>query len=255
MINNKKGNIPMNDQGFIELKGVGKNFGGLVALNDISLHVNQGEIFGIIGPNGAGKTTLFNVIAGFLPASAGSIRFKGEELSGLRPDQICHHGITRTFQIPHLFNQLTALQNMMVGSFMGTKARAVSEKASMEILELFGLQEKAQEKAENLTYLDCKRLEFARALATKPELLMLDETMGGLTPTEAQEMMAIILQLRDQGTTFIIIEHVMQVIIGLCDRIGVLHNARVICEGSADYVCNDPTVIEAYLGEEISAGS
>lgn len=238
---------------FLDLDRVSKRFGGLVALKDVSFGVQKGEILGIIGPNGAGKTTLFNLITGFLNPSGGTISFKETTLNSLRPDQICHLGITRTFQIPHLFNQLTVLQNMMIGGFKGAAARSSSEKKALDILDVFNLRAQAQEKAENLTYLDCKRLEFARALATDPELLLLDETMGGLKPTEAEQMMDIIRQLREDGLTFIIIEHVMPVIIGLCDRINVLHNATIICEGTADFVCNDPTVVEAYLGEEISA--
>lgn len=235
------------------LSGLGKNFGGLRAVQDVSFSVRPGEIVGIIGPNGAGKTTLFNLISGFLIPSGGAFAFKGRRLNGLRPDQICHLGIARTFQIPHLFNQLTVLQNVMIGAYKRSHETGEAREHALEILDLFALNGKAEEIAENLTYADCKRLEFARTLATRPELILLDESMGGLTPVEAEEMMGTIETLRKRGITFIVIEHVMQVIMRLCQSIHVLHHGEIICTGTPKEVANDKTVIEAYLGEEVVA--
>lgn len=236
----------------LEAKKVTKYFGGLAAVSNVDLTVKRGEIVGLIGPNGAGKTTLFNLISGALPLTSGEINFKGERISGLKPHQICRKGISRTFQLVKVFGNMSVLQNVMMGVLFG-KDRAVSpaeaEKDAMEALEFVGLLDHINTPAKDLIVGNQKRLEVARALATKPELLMLDELMAGLNPAEVAEASEDVLKLKEKGMTIIMIEHVMKAIMSLCDRIVVLHHGEKIAEGTPQEICNNSKVIEVYLGE------
>ncbi len=240
----------------LSVRNLTKRFGGLVAVNEISFDLHSGETLGIIGPNGAGKSTVFSLLTGFLPADGGEVVFGGASVLGLRPDQICQLGLARTFQIMQNFPALTTLENVMVGSFLRhKKARQAQEKAK-DILDKVGLAAKAKVPAGDLTLLDQKRLEIAKVLATDPEVVLADETMAGLTPVEMNQAVDLLLALRADGVTFILIEHVMQVIMSLSDRILVLHHGDKICEGTPTEVANDKRVIDAYLGEEeVYAGS
>ncbi|MBW2021847.1 MAG: ABC transporter ATP-binding protein [Deltaproteobacteria bacterium] len=234
----------------LAVEGVWKTFGGVVALSDVSFTVNKGEIVGLIGPNGAGKTTLFNVIVGFYTPERGKILFKGKNITGTKPHAICKKGIARTFQVPKPFGGLTVFENMMVGASFGTGKQITTELADRvkEILSWAGLDSKAAMPANTLNLVERKKLEVARALATCPEVILLDETICGLNPAEASEMVTFIERLRSSGITIIIIEHVMRVIMDLSDRIVVLHYGKKISEGTPLEIANDPQVIDAYLG-------
>ena len=227
---------------------VSKSFRGLKALTDVSLHIAEKEIVGLIGPNGAGKTTLFNLISGYFQPDKGRIEFQGESLVGLKPHKICRLGLARTFQIVRPFGHLTVLENVAVGAFNRTGSATAAERKAWEILEFIRLKHKALEPAFSLTTPDRKRLELGRALATDPKLLLLDEVMAGLNPTEKEEVIGLVRQIRDKGVAVLIIEHAMRVIMGLSDRISVLNYGECICEGDKDTVCTDPRVIQAYLG-------
>lgn len=236
-------------------KNISKKFGGLVALNHVDFEIHQGEIVGLIGPNGAGKTTLFNVISGMYPPSTGQISFDGEDITGQKSHRVCLRGLTRTFQIVRPFHQMTVLENVMVGFLYGKeriKSKGEAEKRALDVIRFAGLQEKARLPAKNLTIADRKRLEVARALATRPKMLLLDEVLAGLTPTEVSQSMILIKAIRrDLGISVFMVEHVMKAIIGLSDRIIVLHYGEKIAEGKAEEVTRNPTVIEAYLGKEV----
>jgi branched-chain amino acid transport system ATP-binding protein len=236
----------------LEGENVSKYFGGLAALSNVDFHVEQGEIVGLIGPNGAGKTTLFNLISGALPTKSGAIRFKDEKITGLKPYQICRLGVARTFQSVKIFANMPALDNALVGSFFGTPASmspADAAKEATKSLELVGLSAAKAVPARDLTLANQKRLEVARALATKPELLLLDELMAGLNHTEMAEAMELVTSLRDKGITIFMIEHVMKAIMGICDRIMVLHHGEKIAEGTPREIASNKTVVEVYLGE------
>jgi len=243
----------------LELNGVTKYFGGLAALRDVNLRVSAGEIIGLIGPNGSGKTTLFNVITGIYPLTRGSIRFKEEDILGLKPYQICHKGIGRTFQISKPFTRLTVLENVMVGTLYG-KSKAVGhlvqvQKTAESILDRVGLGPKKNHKVSDLTLEDKKRLELGKGLATQPDLLLLDEAMAGLNPTEIKELLELLKSIRADGVTLIVVEHVMHAVMKLADRVCVLHHGEKIAEGSPTEVARDKRVIESYLGEEFLIAS
>jgi branched-chain amino acid transport system ATP-binding protein len=235
----------------LEVEGLSKSFRGLRAVRDVSFAVPAAEIVGLIGPNGAGKTTCFNLIAGTFAADAGSIRFEGRPIHGLRPDHICAAGIGRTFQIVKPFAGLSVLDNVMVGALLREKAPSAARALSLQTLEKLGLAAKRDELAASLTLPDRKRLEVARALATRPKLLLLDEVMAGLRPTECDQIVAVFRDLnRTDGLTILLIEHVMRAVMALARHIVVLHHGEVIARGTPAEVVRDPAVLECYLGEE-----
>jgi branched-chain amino acid transport system ATP-binding protein len=235
----------------LEVRGISKSFRGLRAVNDASFEIPEGDINGLIGPNGAGKTTIFNMIAGVYAPDAGEIIFQGKPIHGLRPDQVCAAGIGRTFQIVKPFAGLTVLDNVTVGALLRSASTAEARRLSAEILERLGLGPKRDLPASSLTLPDRKRLEVARALATRPKLLLLDEVMAGLRPTECDQMVEILRELnREYGTTILLIEHVMRAVMALAKHIGVLHHGEVIARGTPEQVVRDPAVLECYLGEE-----
>ncbi|HEY9531379.1 MAG TPA: ABC transporter ATP-binding protein [Burkholderiales bacterium] len=235
----------------LQVERVSKSFRGLRAVKDASFELPEGEINGLIGPNGAGKTTIFNMIAGVYAPDSGTIRFQGREIHGLRPDQVCAAGIGRTFQIVKPFAGLSVLDNVMVGGLLREKSTTRARALSISILEKLGLEAKAYLPAASLTLPDRKRLEVARALATRPRLLLLDEVMAGLRPTECDQMVAVFRDInRAEGLTILLIEHVMRAVMALARHIGVLHHGEVIAGGTPEEVVRNPAVLQCYLGEE-----
>ncbi|CAN5432447.1 ABC transporter ATP-binding protein [soil metagenome] len=247
---------------------ISKNFGGLKVLQDVSFNVPQGGIFGLIGPNGAGKTTVFNLVTGLLRATSGSIEFNGQNIGAVAPHRITKLGIARTFQNIRVFKEMTLLENVVVGmhdhldygfaaaalnlpSFRRVEAKA--RERAMELLSWVRLDHKALMLADSLSYGEQRKLEFARALATEPKLLLLDEPVAGMNPSEKTELMAEILNIKQRGFSIFLIEHDMRFVMGLCDRIAVLNFGRIIAEGVPDEIKNNPEVIEAYLGKEEAA--
>jgi len=234
----------------LEVRSVTKRFGGLLAVSDVSFSLAEGEILGLIGPNGAGKTTLFNIVNGVYKADQGTITFAGENITGRSPDQVVHLGLARTHQIVKPLNDLSLLDNVTVGACFGREyldlnaARAVAS----EVLQQVGLADRASIPARSLTIAGKKRLEVARALAAKPKLLLLDEVLAGLNPTEIDQMIDLVRKIRDSGISVFMIEHVMQAIMSLSDRIVVLNLGRKLAEGRPDEVVHNPDVVEAYLG-------
>jgi len=237
----------------LELKKVRKFFGGVKAVESFSLDVGEGEIVGLIGPNGAGKSTLFNCVAGVFPPTNGEILFQGAKINNQKPWDLCRKGLARTFQIVKPFASRTVLYNVMVGAFATTDKRAEAEQRAVEVLHDLHMEGKKDLRAGNLTIADRKRLEIAKALATRPKLLLLDEVMAGLRPTEVDEMVTIIKRLRAGGMTIFVIEHIMRAIMALSDRIAVLHFGTKIAEGPPHEIAHDERVIKAYLGEEYGA--
>jgi len=235
----------------LELRGVSKSFRGLKAVTGASFEVAPGAIHGLIGPNGAGKTTIFNVIAGVYAPDEGEILFDGRPVQGLRPDQVCAAGIGRTFQIVKPFAGLSVLDNVVVGALLREKRVAAAKAHAARILERLGLAPKRDLPASALTLPDRKRLEVARALATRPRLLLLDEVMAGLRPTECDQMVAVFRELnRAEGLTILLIEHVMRAVMALAQRIVVLNYGQIIARGAPEEVVRNPAVLECYLGEE-----
>ncbi len=233
----------------LEVRGLTKRFGGLVANEDVSFSLAAGEILGLIGPNGAGKTTLFNSLAGFFAPTAGTIRLEGEPVAGLPPERIAARGIARTFQIVRVFRSMTVVENVMVGAMLRTKAVGAAQRLALETLAFAGLDHRAGHPAAQLTVAEQKRLEVARALATAPKLLLLDEVMAGLTPSEVHGAVDLVRRIRARGIACVVVEHVMEGIMPLADRILVLDNGRKIAEGPPQAVAGDPAVIAAYLGD------
>jgi branched-chain amino acid transport system ATP-binding protein len=237
----------------LEIRNVSKAFGGVLAINRVSLDLNQGEVLGLIGPNGAGKSTLFNLITGIFKPETGRIRFNKKDITGIAPYKICQSGIARTFQLVKPFSRLTSLENVMVGRAYGSQpARNIKQSRieSEQILVLTGLEDKQVRVAGMLSLMDRKRLEIARALATRPQLLLLDEMMAGLNPAELDNAIQLIRAIRNTGISLIVVEHVMKVIMGISDRVMVLKVGEKIADGTPHEVASDRQVIEAYLGEK-----
>jgi branched-chain amino acid transport system ATP-binding protein len=240
---------------YFEARGIAKFFGGLAAVNGVSFRVEQGQIYGLIGPNGSGKTTIFNLINAYFPLSKGEIYFEGQRISGLKTYQICRRGVGRTFQVVKPLKRMTVMDNVIASAFLhaGSKAEAVKEaESTIEFCELTSYKDKL---AKSLPIASRKRLEIARSLATKPKLLLLDETAAGLNPSEVEGAITLIKKIRESGITIIIVEHIMKVIMTISDRILAINHGMVIAEGSPAEVASDHSVIAAYLGEDYSAQS
>ena len=234
----------------LEINNLVKDFGGLRAVDALSLSIEEGEILGMIGPNGAGKSTAFNCIAGVYAPTEGNVYFAGKKINGVKPWNLCKKGLARTFQIVKPFRTKSVLYNVMVGSFVTTDKTVVAEEKALNVLKILSFENKKDERAGNLTIAELKRLEIARALATEPKLLLFDEVMAGLRPAEVDEMVQIIKKLRDKGITIFVIEHIMRAIMALSDRIVVIHFGKKIAEGPPQEVASDENVIKAYLGDE-----
>jgi len=237
----------------LEISNLTKNFGGLTAVSSLDLHIEAGEIMALIGPNGAGKSTVFNLVAGVYAPSEGSIRFKGKAIQGQKPWDLCRLGLARTFQIVKPFAAKSVLYNIMVGAFLHTNSTAKARDRAEEVLATLALDHLRDRLAGSLTIADRKRLEIGKALATNPDLLLLDEVMAGLRPTEVDDMITIIRGLRDRGVTVFVIEHIMRAVMALSDRVAVIHFGQKIAEGSPEAVTKDENVIKAYLGGDYDA--
>ena len=238
---------------FLEIRKVSRFFGGISAIKDVSFEVRKGEILGLIGPNGAGKTTMFNVVNGFYPPSRGEVYFKDQKISGFKPHQICRRGIARTFQVVKPLQRMSVLDNVIASSFLRATDKNKAVEIARESLQFTGMYEDRDVISRGLPLGKRKRLEIARALATQPELLLLDESFAGLNPAELDESIGIIRRIKDRGITIMIIEHHMKVIMAISDRIVVLNYGEKIAEGTPFQIRSSPLVVEAYLGEAQSA--
>ncbi|MBN1148551.1 MAG: ABC transporter ATP-binding protein [Anaerolineales bacterium] len=235
----------------LQIERVTKKFGGLTALDGVDLAVEEGEILGVIGPNGAGKSTLLNVIAGVYRPTSGTIRLRGEKISNLSADRICKQGVARTFQIPKPFAKMSALENVLVSASFGAPASHMDPAArAQEMLDFVGFTSAPGMLAASLNTAQLRRLDLARALASQPKLLLLDESAAGLTPNELADLQTLILKIRQHGVTVLIVEHLMRLIMELCDRIMVLHYGEKIAEGTPSEICEHEKVAKAYLGED-----
>ena len=233
----------------LEVQGLSKRFGGLLANDHVDLVVRAGEIIGLIGPNGAGKTTLFSCIAGTERPSSGQVVFDGQDLTGLSLEAICARGLARTFQVVRTFRDMTVLENTIVGALLRARDAAAARRLALEVLEFCGLLERRDVAGSALTIADRKRLEIARALATGPKLLLLDEAMAGLNPRERQAAVDLVRRIHAAGTTLLMVEHVMEIVMPISDRVVVLNSGRKIAEGRPEQVARDERVVAAYLGE------
>jgi branched-chain amino acid transport system ATP-binding protein len=237
----------------LELRGLTRRFGGLVAVNDVTLSVQRGELLGLIGPNGAGKTTLFNLLMGLLPPSAGEVHFEGQRISGLKPHQVCRRGMVKTFQNVALFPDLSVLDNVLTGGLVRLSV-ADARALALDKLALVGMAHIAAKRAADLSFPEKAMVELARALCTQPKLVLLDEVMAALNHAEMDQILELIRRLRrDEGLTFIVIEHHMRAIMNLCERIVVLNFGQKIAEGPPQQISRDPDVIAAYLGQEMAS--
>jgi len=233
----------------LTVQNLTKKFGGLTAVHDFSLSVEEGEILGMIGPNGAGKTTAFNMISGYYTPNEGNVTFEGREITGNRPDVICKLGLARTFQIVKPFAQLSVLDNVMVGAYNRTNNNKEARQRSMDILDFLGMNDLTHQLAGSLSVAGRKRLEIARVLATEPKMILFDEAMAGLRSRETDEIIELVRQISKQGVALLLVEHVMKVIMSLSDRIVVIHHGEKIAEGEPGEIVNNKAVIDAYLGE------
>jgi len=234
----------------LSVREITVDFGNLRALDSVSFEVKEGEILGLIGPNGAGKTTLFNTVTGYVKPTSGAVFYKGMEVTRKAPYELAQIGLIRTFQIAKPFQDLTVLENVMIGAFLKTNKLEEAKQRAEQVLKFLGMESKKERKGKELTTPDRKRLEVAKALAAEPRLLCLDEVIAGLTPTETDEMIEMINQIRNNGVTLLVIEHVMRAVMKLADRIIVLDAGKKIAEGTPSEVAENPEVIKAYLGEE-----
>lgn len=239
----------------LEVREITKKFGNLVANENVSFTIGEREIVSLIGPNGAGKTTLFNSISGFYPPTSGSVFFEGKDITGLPSYEVCRLGLTRTFQIVQTLKEMTVEENVMTGAFLHTRSTRAARASAGEILEMVGMSGKRDILGGSLTIVDKKRLEIARALATKPKLLMLDECIAGLNQTEIKDVMNLCLKLRENGLSLLIVEHIMEAIMPISDRIVVLNAGKKIAEGVPKEIADNDEVIKAYLGDRYHAKS